>query len=287
MAMQDLQIDWLKAFVAAVDAGTLSGAARQVHRSQSAVSMQIKKLENVIGKPVLERNARSLTLTPTGKDLIGYARKMLEIQSQALELTRGEEVRGRIHLGVPDDYANAYLAPVLRSFAIRHPSAEITLTCEHSGALIPKVEAGEIDIALVTRDKVTRGELLFLEEVYWVAAEEYKVWEKDPLPLATHEESSHIRETVLARLESQNTPYRIVYQSPSTSGQVAVALSGIAVAVLTKCSLTPKLKVLGSQNGLPQLPTMEVELVRSKKSKSSTAVDAMYEEIIHALKREV
>jgi DNA-binding transcriptional LysR family regulator len=285
MINRDLQIDWLKAFVATVDCGSLSGAAEQIHRSQSAVSMQIKKLEAAVGQPVLERDARHIALTPTGTALISYARKILALQSEALERARGEVIRGRLHLGVPEDYAQAYLTPVIRAFSSRHPNVEVALTCEPSGALIQRIENGELDLAMVTRTDQKRGEFLFQEKVYWVASPEYKTWEKHPLPLATHEEGSYIRATVLSMLDNADHPYRIVYQSPSTAGQLIAATSGIAVAVLTQCSVPTELKLLGEKEGFPPLPAMEVELIKNPRAASNSAVDAMYEEIISALHR--
>ena len=145
----DLQIDWLRALVAVVDAGSLSAAAPLLHRSQAAVSMQIKKLETALGQPVLLRGPRHLQLTPAGAELLGYARRMLELQAQAQAALFGPDLSGRVRLGVPDDYASTYLTPVLRSFAGRYQGVEIELTCEQSTALIPQVVRGTLDLALL------------------------------------------------------------------------------------------------------------------------------------------
>ena len=118
--MQDLQTDWLKCFVAAVDAGSLSSAAPEIHRSQSAVSMQIKKLESAVGCPLLIRGPRQLQLTPEGQVLLGYARRLLDLHAEAQAALQGEAVSGLVRLGVPDDYASKYLTPVLKRFAPRH-----------------------------------------------------------------------------------------------------------------------------------------------------------------------
>lgn len=157
----DLQLDWLRAFVAVVDGGSLSAAAPMLHRSQPAVSMQIRKLEDAVGRAVLLRGPRHLALTPTGTELLGYARRMLALHHETLEALHGPVLSGRVRLGVPDDYAGSYLTPVLRSYANRHAGVEIELHCEQSTSLIPKVQRGEIDVALISRDKATRGTLLF------------------------------------------------------------------------------------------------------------------------------
>jgi DNA-binding transcriptional LysR family regulator len=153
MPAADLQLDWVRAFVAVVDAGSLTAAAPLVHRSQSALSMQLKKLEGAVGRPVLNRGPRHLELTPTGLELLGHARRLLEVHAQAQAALHGPALTGRVSMGVPDDYAAAYLTPVLRSFATRHAGVEITLVCEQSTALLPKISRGEIDLALVSRDR--------------------------------------------------------------------------------------------------------------------------------------
>lgn len=120
MSSSDLQIDWLKCFVAVVDAGSLSGAAHEVNRSQSAVSMQMKKLEAALGRPLLNRGPRHLQLTDDGQTLLGYARRMLALHAETQAAFHGEALTGRIRLGVAEDYAAKYLTPVLKRFAPRY-----------------------------------------------------------------------------------------------------------------------------------------------------------------------
>jgi DNA-binding transcriptional LysR family regulator len=153
----DLQIDWLRAFVAVVDAGSLTAAAPRVHRSQSALSMQLKKLEDAVGASVLARGPRHLALTPAGSELLSHARRLLALHDDTLAALHGPTVSGRLTLGVPDDYAVPYITPVLRSFASRHAAVEILLVCEQSTALVPKVGRGELDLAVDTRDRPQRG----------------------------------------------------------------------------------------------------------------------------------
>ena len=283
MRASDLQLDWLRAFVAVVDAGSLSAAAPLVHRSQSAVSMQIKKLEDAVGRPVLLRGPRQLDLTPTGLELVGYARRLLELHGEALTAVHGPLLSGRVRLGVPDDYAASYLTPVLRSFANRHAGVEIVLNCEQSTALIPKVQRGELDLALVSRDKPSRGTMLFREPLVWVGAVQYQAWRRDPLPVAVYEPGSLARRDALAALTAQRRAYRIVYNSSSLAGQLAAVESGLAVAVLTRCSVPPGLQILNDKHGLPSLPSMEVAVVRGKASRLTVAVDAMYEQVLRTL----
>ncbi len=286
MNYPDFQIDWLRAFVAVVDAGSLSGAAPLVHRSQSAVSMQIKKLETALGRPVLLRGPRHLEVTPAGAELLSYARRVLDLQAEAHAALFGPQLAGRVRLGVPDDYASTYLTPVLRSFAHRYQGVEIELTCEQSTALIPRIARGELDLALVSRDKPQRGRFLFDEPLVWVGAPQFEVWRRDPLPIAVYESASMARQATLSALAARRRAYRIVYHSSSLAGQLAAVESGLAVAVLTRCSVPPHLQVLQNlpaEFDLPPLDAMHVAVLRSKVSQRSPAVDAMYEQIVRTL----
>ena len=280
MKHPDFQLDWLRAFVAVVDAGSLSAAAPILHRSQSAVSMQIKKLEDALGQPVLLRGPRHMDLTATGAELLPFARRMLELHTQTQTALFGPQLEGTVRLGVPDDYAATYLTPVLRSFASRHMGVEIELTCEQSTALIPKVSRGELDLALVSRDKPQRGRLLFQEPLVWVGSANAEVWRKTPLPIAVYESASLARQEALQALTAIRRPYRVVYHSSSLAGQVAAVESGLAVAVLTRCSVPPSLQPLQNlprEYALPALGSMDVAVYRSKASQRSRAVDALYE----------
>ncbi len=280
----ELQLDWLRAFVAVVDAGSLSAAAPWVHRSQSTVSMQLKKLEDAVGRPVLLRGPRQLELTPTGQELLGYARQMLQLHAETWSALHGPQLKGKLRIGVPDDYAAAYLTPVLRTFANQHLGVEIELNCEQSTALIPKITRNELDLAIVSQDRVKRGTYLFDEPLVWVGAAQYEVWRKHPLPVAVYENGSTARINALAALTTQGLAYRVVYHSPSLAGQLAAVESGLAVAVLTRCSVPSNLQILQERHGLPSPKPVQVAVVRSKNSKGDAVADAMHAQMLRTLR---
>ena len=286
MPYPDFQIDWLRALVAVVDAGSLSRAAPLVHRSQSAISMQLKKLEAALGRPVLLRGPRHLELTPTGVEVLAYARRVLALQADTHTALFGPALAGRVRLGVPDDYASTYLTPVLRSFASRHLGVEIELTCEQSTALIPRVLRGELDLALVSRDKPQRGRFLFQELLVWAGSAQFDTWRKDPLPIAVYESGSMARVAALNALAARKRNHRVVYHSSSLAGQLAAVESGLAVAVLTRCSVPSHLQILHNLPtdwALPALPSMDVALLRSKVSQRDPAVSAMHAQMLRTL----
>ena len=283
--MTELQTDWLRCFVAAVDAGSLTGAAPEIHRSQSAVSMQIKKLESAAGCALLLRGPRQLQLTHEGQLLLGYARRILDLHGEAQAALQGDAPTGLVRLGVPDDYASRYITPALKRFAPRHGGVEIQLDCEQSTSLIPRVARGDLDLALVSRDHARRGTLLFHEPMVWVGSPQFDVWQRNPLPVAVYEETSPGRRSALHSLAQQGRPYKVVYNSASLAGQIAAVESGLAVAALTQCSAPPQLQVLGAEHGLGPLEPMQVAVVRSRASQGSKAVDSLHRLLLQTLRQ--
>jgi len=255
-----------------------------VHRSQSAVSMQLKKLEAALGCQLLVRGPRHHQLTPEGQTLLGYARRMLDLHAETQAAFHGAELAGRIRLGVPDDYAARYLTPVLKRFAPHHGAVEIELDCEQSTSLIPRVERGELDLALVSRDHPRHGTLLFHEPMVWVGSAQFQVWRRDPLPVAVYEDASLAKHGAIKSLALQGRRYKVVYNSSSLAGQIAAVESGLAVAVLTQCSAPAHLETLGSEHGLGPLEPMEVAVYRSRASQGSKAVDSLHNLLIRTLR---
>jgi DNA-binding transcriptional LysR family regulator len=274
MPATDLQLDWLRAFVAAVDARSLAGAALRVHRSGSAVSMQIAKLEQAAGRALLLRGPRHFELTPAGLELLPHARALLEQHGRAVAALQERPLSGRVRLGVPDDYAERYLTPVLRQFAERHAAVDVELDCEQSTSLIPRVMRGELDVALISRDSPRRGHWLFDEPLVWVGSPQFEIWRREPLPVAVYEVGSRAREGALKALKAARRGHRVVVNTPSLAGQIAAVDSGLAVAVLTRCSAPGHLIILGERQGLPALPAMQVAVLAAPAGRSPAAVEA-------------
>ena len=286
MPSTDLQLDWLRAFVAAVDAGSLTAAGRHVNRSQSALSMQIAKLEHAVGRPVLLRTPRRLDVTPAGRELLEHARRLISLHDEAVKAMRDEAIQGRLTVGVPEDYAAPYLAPVLRDFAQRHAGVELTLVCEQSTSLIPRVLKGEVDLAVVTRDhRAKRGRTLFQEPLVWAAPTHSGAWRGSPLPIAIYETGSTARTAALAALRAERRLYRVVCESASPAGMLAAVEAGLAIALFTRCSVPSGFEILGRKHGMPPLPMLPVVLLRSRASAGAPAADAMEEQVLRTLAR--
>lgn len=285
MPSNDLHLDWVRAFVTAVDAGSLTAAGRQLHRSQSALSMQIAKLEQAVGRAVLVRTPRRLDLTQAGRELLEHARRLLALHDEAVQAMQRQVIRGRLTVGVPEDYAVPYLAPVLRDFAQRHAGVELTLVCQQSTELIPRIARGEVDIGVVTRDRALRARPLFDEPLVWAAPPCFGAWRGSPLPIVVYEAASSARRAALGALRSRRQPYRVVCESASPAGMLAAVEAGLAVALFTRCSVPAGYEILGRKHGLPALPALPVVLLRSRASAGAPAADAMEEQVMRTLGR--
>ncbi|HWK44118.1 MAG TPA: LysR substrate-binding domain-containing protein [Stellaceae bacterium] len=272
-----LDPDLLKTFVAVTEESSFSRAARRVGRSQSAVSMQMQRLEQVLGKALLRREPRSVRLTQAGEGFLVYARRIVKLSEEAWASIAEPQEAGSVRLGVPDDYAVMLLPPVLSRFAAEHPSIAVELICEQSTSLIGKLEAGNIDLALVTRRPSQALEVLRRERLVWVASPLHAPWENDPLPIALYEPGCTARDNVLASLSDTGRAYRCLYSSPSLVGLTAVVRAGLAVAALAECGLPPGLRIIGRKEGLPPLRDLEIGLMRSPLTASSSAVNRLDE----------
>jgi DNA-binding transcriptional LysR family regulator len=264
--MRKLDLDVIEMVVAVADTGSFVRGAESVHRSASAVSMQIKSLEDALGKPVFVRNTRNVTVTPEGETLLDYGRQMLAMREEAWASIRRPEIKGRVTIGVPDDYASSLLPQVLGKFAATHPRVEIRVIGLPSNALAPLLKDNTLDLACLTRTKGLAGEFIRFEPMVWAGSPSRKVWKERPLPVAVFADGSTARAYAIKALQRENIRYRMSYESPSLLGLISMVEAGLAVAPLAKCSVPEHLVQLSHQDGLPPLSDLEVVLARSARS---------------------
>ena len=269
-----LDLNLLKTFVAVVESGSLSNAAPRVGRSQSAVSMQMQRLEEMVGNQLLVRGPRTVTPNAVGEDFLIYARRLLKLSDEAwASVTRPKET-GSVRLGVPDDYAAFLLPPVLSRFAADHPLVTVELICEQSTALVKTLAEGRLDLAIVTRLPDQPLEVIRLERFVWVASPNHVAWENDPLPVALFEPGCAARMNVLQALGDVDRSYRCTYSSASLLGLIAVVQAGLAVAGLAQRSVPASLRIIGANERLPVLPDLEIGILRNPLS-TTPAVDRL------------
>ncbi len=257
-----LDLDLLTTFVAVVETGSFSSAAPRIGRSQSAVSMQIQRLEQILGKQLLVRTPKAVIPTAVGLELLTHARQLLKLSETAWASVTQPEEQGCVRLGVPDDYAAFLLPPVLARFAAEHPLVTVELVCEPSAALSRAIEEGRIDVAIVTRLPDQPIKVLRREPLVWVASPSSATWQEDPLPVALFEAGCAARMRVVSALGAAGRPFRCTYSSHSLLGLIAAVQAGFAVAGLALCSVPPSLRIIGQREGLPALEDLEIGLLR-------------------------
>ncbi len=259
-----LELDVLRTFVAIAETGSFTLAAGAVFRTPSAVSMQIKKLEDLLGKPLFNRDARSVTLTADGEILIGYARRLLSISREAVSKFVVADVEGVVRLGSPDDYGERVLPDVLKRFARSNPSVAVDVVIDNSGSLRRRMEAGELDITLMTisTGNIPDGaEVLLTEPLIWGGAPGGCAHLRNPLPVSLWEEGCVWRARALDALSASGRDYRIAYMSAHTSGQRVAVQSDLAVAPLPKSFIGHGVVALGAKDGLPELGSYNLVMI--------------------------
>ena len=283
--MKALDLDVMTMIVAVADTGNISRAAEVVHRSQSAVSMQIRTLEAALGKPLFVRRPRGVSLTQDGEVLLSFARRMLALRDEAWAAVVRPDVTGRVVIGVPDDYASSLLPSILKKFSATYPRVEIQVVGLPSVALAPMVKDGSVDLVCATRVKGLSGEFIRLEPMVWAAAPSATdIWRERPLPIAVFLPGSVARENAIRSLERAKIPYRTSFESPSLMGLLSMAEAGLAVAPLARCAVPAHFSLLGQPQGLPEIAALEVILARSAKS-NRPPCDFLAEKIMSELRR--
>ncbi|MBV8679298.1 MAG: LysR family transcriptional regulator [Aquitalea sp.] len=280
--MRKLDLDVIEMVVAVAEAKSFVRGAAVVNRSPSAVSMQVKALEEAMGKPLFRRNTRHVEVTAEGMALLDYGRRMLALRQEAWAAIVRPEVTGRIVLGVPDDYAPSLLPTVLRKFSLTHPRVEIHVIGRPSSELIPLLKDCTLDLACITRTRQVTGEHIRFEPIVWAGSRSRPVWEERPLPIAVFEHGSVARGLAIAALQQHGIPFRTSYESPSLTGLASMVEAGLAIAPLAKCGLPDRLVQLSAEQGLPEIGSVEIVLARSARSQRPPC-DFLAEQILTEL----
>lgn len=264
-----LDTDLLQTFVAIADTGGFTRAAGVVHRSQSAVSMQMKKLEQSVGHPLFEKIGRGVQLTRDGEILLNYARRILKLHEEAVVTLRRPDLVGSVRIGIPDDYVAAYLPGILTSFASAYPMVQVEVICEPSESLAQSTKRGEVDLAIVTEFPGNeKGQILQRETTVWATSRGHFAHEIEPLPLVLFQQGCIFRSWALKALDDIAKPYRIAYSSPSITGIEAIVCAGLGVTVLVRSILSERMLELTSREGFPELPDSVITLLRRPTSAS-------------------
>ena len=278
-----LDLDQLRTFVAIAETGSFTRAADRVAKTQSAVSMQMRRLEERVGKAIFARDGRQSRLSEDGERLLVYARRMLRLNEETLAAFVEDELTGRVRLGTPDDYADRFLPEILARFARSNPRSEVTVVCAPTPMLVEAIENDELDVAIIThvREKGP-AEVVRREPLLWVGAQRHAAHEIDPLPVALGNPTCNWRRVALEALEAAGRHHRVLYVSWNNTAIGAAVLAGLAVSVLPESALRPGMRVLGEAEGLPTLPPVEIGLLRAR-GQPSALCEALAGHIVSSL----
>jgi DNA-binding transcriptional LysR family regulator len=277
-----VDIELLRTFVAINEHGGFTRAAQMVNRTQSAVSMQMKRLENdLIGRPLFQRAGRQQNLTTEGQVLLDYARRILSLHSEMLNTLREPQMAGSVRIGTPDDYVMRFMQGILMRFAQSYPLVQVELHCEPSYNLLQRQD---LDLTIVTREPGNEiGQLLRREPLVWTQARDSQLHQMDPLPLALFNYRCFCRTWACHALEAASRNYRVAYTSPSLSAIMAAVTAGLAISAQLRSLIGAELCIIGSAQGLPDLPSASIVLLRNQRT-TSPASEVLAGHIVEGFK---
>ncbi|MCF8511134.1 MAG: LysR family transcriptional regulator [Rhodobacteraceae bacterium] len=270
-----LDSDLMRSFLAVADSGSVTIAAARLYRTQSAVSLQIKRLEDSLGQPLFLRQARGVELTPRGEQLLPYARKVVALLDQAAIALREKTLVGPVRVGIPDEYSGTVLPRVLAAFDERHEGVEVSVRVDHSSAQVRALEADEIDLAVIYDwDYVQDGEVLCIDPTVWVTSETHQQHLRHPVPVAVYFKSEWSREFAEAGLTRQRIDWRPAWSCDMAGGFRVAVINGMAVAPLSRSTIPPGCRELTAEDGFPIVDYARVILRRNARG-SSPVIEGM------------
>ena len=276
MHAPNLEIDLLRSFAAVADTGSFTAAADLVARTQSAVSMQIKRLEDVVGRRVFERSSRSLELTADGRLLLDYARRMLELNDESLRRIARPPVTGRARLGVTEYFVPNEVPRLLARFAAAHPGVELDVRMGLSRDLRVELDSGRLDAAIVRFRPGEQGsaEPIWQESQHWVAAEGWESAKGAPVPLVALPAGCVLRDFAIETFRRQQRPWRLAFTGSSMASVQAAVLAGLGVSIVSRSAVLPGMRILPRGKAWPDAGPLEVGVL-SGRGAPAAIVDAL------------
>ena len=259
-----LDIELLRSFVSVVDAGGFTRAGERVHRTQSTVSQQIRRLEESVGRPLLVRDGKRATPTEEGERLLTYARRILALEQEARDVVARPMTDGVVRLGLPEDFAAYRLVELLSDFVRSRPTLRLDVRSGLSSTNRAALERGDLDVALLKR-KAGSGTCIasWPEQLQWVTSRRHPIdLTRDPVPLAVSEQGCLYRNALIHALEAAGRTWHIAYTSPNLSGIQAAVAVGLGIAILPDVAILPEHKIVDS-HGFTPIGHSEIALVVS------------------------
>ncbi|MFK0165568.1 LysR family transcriptional regulator [Rhizobium sp. NPDC090279] len=264
----------IRTFAAVADQRSMTIAANMLHMTQGAISQQIKRLEDMLSCALFERDRRGLRLTEAGERLLVNARRLLVLNDEIWDDMTERTVRGSVRLGVPYDLVGATLAPVLKSYAERHPQVEISLICASSPELLEELGKGTVDLCVVEElFGASQGECLGVERLVWVGAKAGNAHRKVPLPISMVADTCAFRASVFAALNKDGLRWRTVFENGNIEATTATVRTDLAVTAWLASTVPADLDILTVEQGLPELPVFAINLHLPKGNATPQALE--------------
>lgn len=282
--MIPLESDLMRSFLAVAETGSVTLAADRVGRTQSAVSMQIRRLEDNLGQPLFLRQPRGVALTPRGEQLLPYARRVTSLLDEAALAMREKPLDGPVRIGIPDEYAETVLPRALAAFSERHPAVEVTVRCDFSAPTTLALEADQIDLAVSYDSSNTSGEeVLCIDPTVWVTSVQHEQHLQSPLPIGIYSHSDWCRDFACRSLNQQGIRWRAAFEC-DTSGSLRIAVrAGLAVSPLSRSTIPAGCRELTEADGFPVIDRARVILRRNPRG-SSPAIEGLAQTVREAFR---
>lgn len=281
-----LDSDLLRSFVAVADLENFTRAAVALRRTQSAVSMQMKRLEELVGDPLFERGPRGVTLTRRGNELLVNAQRIVDLLDETAASLTAPALDGRVRIGIPEEYGASVLSRTLRAFGKAHPNVEIMV--QHGRSSVHQKEAlerGDLDLAVVFEwESTPQGEVLMVDPTVWVTSDVHCVHEDSPVPIALYESSGWCMDFAIRSLESSGRAYRVAYRSDTSGGLKLAVSSGLAIAPLSRSNIPVGCRELTTADRFGNIDSSNVVMYLRRNAKGK-AVTAMADAIREVFRR--
>ncbi|MDA9094788.1 LysR substrate-binding domain-containing protein [Porticoccaceae bacterium] len=277
--MKNLPMDLLRAFVSVAQLNSFTKAGEILGRSQPAISLQIKRLEELVDESLLARNGKNLELTEAGESLYDYANQILTLNDLAISQLTKSSIAGKIRLGIPSEFATVLLPKIVSRFAKAYPNVTLEVNCELSKHLLSKEGKASHDLILALEDKpsATGSDLVKTDELVWVASADHNTQKVSTVPLIAAAEGCIYRHRAIRVLDRSQQPWQIVYTNPDLTGIQYAIQEGLGVTVLAKSTVPENLKILTPSARFPDLGKVGISLICSSRNKKNKAVNLLIE----------
>ncbi len=274
---RDLEIVLLRSFVAVAAHLNFTQAANAVGRTQSAVSLQIKRLEEIVGKRLFDRSRKSVAITHAGEALMVYANRILAANDAALSHIQRPEAAGLVRIGAPDDYATFLLPPILSAIGKDYPRLRLEVTCDNACDLLPQIDKGALDVVVATHPATAvAGEIARYEPLHWVAAPDYSDDPAALLSLVLFPAGCVCRDIALDAVRRIDRPWHVAYSTRSIGLMENAILENSGVSVMEASIIPTSLKIIDGREGFPSLPDVVISVHRPPKSEAHVSFVADY-----------